>query len=334
MKVKASVIIFALIAVITVTVLCTCIAGKTSEISFSGMGTVISLKLTSSEKENEKCIKELSDMFSEIENSISANDEKSVLYNVNKSTNETDDKYIVEIAEICKDVYEKSNGAFDFTAGKLVSLWGIGFENAKVPDSGAIAEAVTQRGIEKVNVFGEKVTKSKDIELDFGGAGKGFACDKAKEYLENTKVKKAVVSVGGSLLFYGKKQGGWTVAVKDPNFDGGYALTFSLKDGFVSTSGSYERYFTDENGKTYHHIFDTQTGYPVENDLISVTVVADNGAVSDALSTACFVLDEEKSKSLLEQYNAEAIFIRKDRTVNVLGNIKVNCAEGYKTVEQ
>ena len=97
--------------------------------------------------------------------------------------------------------------------------------------------------------------------------------------------------------------------------------TLSLKGGFLSTSGSYEKTFSQE-GKTYHHLLDPKTGMPVENGLVSVTIVSDSGALSDILSTACFVLGEEKGMELLEQYDAEGIFIRDARTVRVTSGLK------------
>ena len=94
-----------------------------------------------------------------------------------------------------------------------------------------------------------------------------------------------------------------------------------LKDKFISTSGDYEKYF-EQDGKRYHHIIDPSTGYPSEGDLTSVTVISDSGLESDALSTACFVLGYKKSLGLLNQYNAEAVFIFKDKTVAVTDGIK------------
>ena len=95
----------------------------------------------------------------------------------------------------------------------------------------------------------------------------------------------------------------------------------SLKSGFISTSGVYEKPFT-EDGVTYHHLLDPATGYPVDNGLVSVTVVCGNGAVSDALSTACFVLGTEKGIALLEQYGAEGIFIDENNRVTVTEGLK------------
>ena len=93
-----------------------------------------------------------------------------------------------------------------------------------------------------------------------------------------------------------------------------------MDEGFVSTSGDYERYF-EKDGRRYHHILDATTGYPAETDIISVTVVCDSGIVSDALSTACFILGEENSLDLLSEYNASAVFVDKDMNISTVGEI-------------
>ena len=139
-----------------------------------------------------------------------------------------------------------------------------------------------------------------------------------KDILKSGNIKNAVVSVGGSVLVYGKSA---TVGITDPYDTSSYMAVLKLKDKFISTSGDYEKYF-EQDGKRYHHIIDPSTGYPSEGDLTSVTVISDSGLESDALSTACFVLGYKKSLGLLNQYNAEAVFIFKDKTVAVTDGIK------------
>ena len=105
----------------------------------------------------------------------------------------------------------------------------------------------------------------------------------------------------------------------------------SLSGGFLSTSGSYEKQFT-ENGVTYHHILDPDTGYPAESGLLSVTVWSSSGALSDALSTACFVLGMEDSLPVLEQFDSGAVFITQDHQIYVTENLESAfslTAEGY-----
>ena len=157
--------------------------------------------------------------------------------------------------------------------------------------------------------------------LDLGSVGKGIACDEVRGVLENSKIKRAVVSVGGSILLYGEGEK-FTIGIRDP-FSESSTESFAvltLPATCVSTSGSYERYF-DRDGVRYHHILDPKTGYPAESGLVSVTVVCSDGFMSDALSTACFVLGYEKSLPLLEKYGAQAVFVFNDRSVRVTGSL-------------
>ena len=159
--------------------------------------------------------------------------------------------------------------------------------------------------------------------LDLGSVGKGAACDSAAAVLKDNGAS-GVVAVGGSLACVGEKPGGgdWNINVRDP-FGGAnvYFAALTVGETYISTSGSYEKQFT-ENGKTYHHILDLTTGYPAETQLVSVTIVAQTGLQSDALSTLCFLLGEEDSREVLELYNAQAVFVYADRTVSATASLR------------
>lgn len=217
------------------------------------------------------------------------------------------------------EVSRQSGGAFDCTLGALTKLWDIGGENARVPAPEEITATLPKAGYQKLTLSNASAMLAKGQSLDLGAIGKGIACDEAKTRLEQTKLSGAVLSVGGSILLWGERPGGgdWKVGIRDPRGEAADQLgTFSLAGGFVSTSGDYERTLT-ANGKTYHHILDPKTGYPADAGLISVTVAAPSGLLSDALSTACFVLGYEKSLSLLGAFGAEAVFVTDEKGVRV-----------------
>lgn len=316
----------AIISVLLCIAVCVFFFGKREySATYTGMGTVINVKITSVNAE--KVNKELSKLFTSLEEALDANSSSSSLSGFNE-TSETDDAVIYDIVRLCLPLYYDTDGAFDFSVGALTKLWGIGFGGEAVPSQSEIDSALKHKGAESLLCENGKVKKPESIKLDFGGAAKGYACDRAADILEKENVKSAVISVGGSLLFWGRNglKGSWTVAVRDPYNNGKYAGTFNLDSGFVSTSGSYERFF-DFDGKRYHHILDPSTGYPAVSDLVSVTVIAQSGTVSDVLSTACFILGEEKSKSLLEKYSAKAVFIYSDKSVS--GSVDFMCDGDY-----
>lgn len=221
-------------------------------------------------------------------------------------------------------VTEKSGGAFHCTIGALTKLWDIGGENARVPSAKEIAIVLQALGDQTLALQDGQVTLATGQALDLGAIGKGIACDEAKKLLGQTNLSGAVISAGGSVLLWGERPGGedWRIGVRDPRGEAADQLgTFSLAEGFVSTSGDYERTLT-AGGKTYHHILDPKTGYPADAGLISVTVTAPSGLLSDALSTACFVLGYEKSLPLLQSFGAQAIFVTKEKGVRVTGGLR------------
>lgn len=237
--------------------------------------------------------------------------------------------YITELLEVGK----MSGGKFDIALGAVSDLWSFN-DSPRVPSTDELTEALSRSGSDKLSLSGNTLTRADGCIIDLGSAGKGIALDKVKSYLSDKKISSAVVSVGGSVLLYGK--GSFNVGVRDPWGEAGRSvMTVKLGMGCVSTSGSYERYF-EQGGKRYHHILDPDTGLPVENGLVSVTVISDSGLLSDALSTACFVLGAEGGAKLAAKYGCEAIFITEDKKVICTDGIKPNVsvlADGYTVVE-
>ena len=165
---------------------------------------------------------------------------------------------------------------------------------------------------------------AKELEaVDLGAAGKGAACDAALQAYRDAGVDNAVIAVGGSIGVMGRRltQENWRISVRDPDKSVDGMGVLELSEGFVSTSGVYEKYF-EQDGILYHHLLDPSTGYPVENNLLSVSVVAQTGVLSDLLSTACFVLGLDNSLSVLEHYDAQAIFITRDKEVYITEGLK------------
>lgn len=236
--------------------------------------------------------------------------------NANAGTFCEADSLVVSLAGRCAELSEKSEGAFSPLLGGVSDLWGFGTQNASIPDNEDLSIALTAAKDGTIETNSNSVKIPNGTLLDFGAVGKGVACDEARKVLEESDVERAVISVGGSVLLYGEGQS-FSVGVRNPLGSSNDCIgTLNLSETCVSTSGSYERNFT-QDGKTYHHILDPKTGYPVENNLLSVTVVSDDGFLSDALSTACFVLGYEKSVSLLESYGAKALFVFKDKNIRI-----------------
>lgn len=218
------------------------------------------------------------------------------------------------------DIAEATGGAFDPTIGPLVKLWGIGSDNSQVPSQEAIHKAMALVGYRLVEIdpqLGTVYLPKQGMALDLGGIAKGYAADQLVVMAQEAGVERAIIDLGGNIYAYGTKADGstWRVGVKDPASPAGTpALALAVKNRSVVTSGMYERFFEQE-GIRYHHILNPATGFPVWNDIQSVTIVSESSLLADALSTSVFVLGREKGLQLLESQDAEGVIIGEDNLV-------------------
>lgn len=222
--------------------------------------------------------------------------------------NTLEGEYITECAVLSSRLSEQTGGFIDVTCGALTELWGISTDSPAVPSQEEIDNALgTLHGS-----FDSLSELPDGTRLDLGASAKGYACGKAAEYLEGTDISCAVVSLGSSTLLYGEKPDGtsFKAAVKNPSDPSGYLGMIVTSAAYVSTSGGYERFF-EQDGVKYEHILSTETGRPVETDLISVTVIfpygAENGGIlSDMLATAVYAGGTE---GLAEYMDSEEYYI-------------------------
>lgn len=292
-----------------------------SEKSTVAMGTVLTQKIYSSE--GAQCVSDIINVVNSLENIISWRKEDSHIAQLNKNGS-IENAALASVFKECIRISQASEGAFDITVGELSRLWSIGEQGERVPGKKEIERVLKNIGYENIKIEGNKITLTSDCLIDLGAVGKGLACDMVKSYLLSCDdIDGAVVSVGGSNVVFGRynKAGDkWKIAVRHPRSENEFLGIISLDEGFVSTSGDYEKYII-EDGVRYHHISDANTGYPAQSGLISVTVVCDSGLLSDALSTACFVLGREKGGALIEKYGAAGIFVDEQLNISTVGDI-------------
>lgn len=321
-----------LTAVLAVIIIASCVyalfftTAEDSKTDFA-MGSVITVKAygrhTSEGAEN--AVTAVKNLDSLISKTIGTSDICKINADSSAEVNEKTVSVINDTLSVCRD----SAGSLDITIGNLSEMWDIGGENQRVPSEEEIQNGLSFVGYENVKISGYTVSVPSGVHLDLGASGKGAGADEAISALKNTKgVTGAVVSVGGTVGVFGKNPNSdhWSVGIRKPEQDNtGYIAVVKLyKDSFVSTSGSYEKFF-ELDGKTYHHILSPFTGYPAQSGLKSVTVITyGSGAYADCLSTACFVLGYEKSLALLEKYSADAFFIFDDSSIKMTDGIKEN----------
>ena len=238
---------------------------------------------------------------------LSRTAEGSELYALNTSNGETvecgADDILPALIETALTISDATDGAFDPTLAPVLDAWGFTKDERRVPFADELKELLSHTGCGKValekTADGWTVTLLDGAQLDLGGIAKGYAADLLRAQLEKEGVTSATLDLGGDVFVMGRKTDGsdWRIAVKDPADTESYLGVVSAADKFIVTSGVYERYF-EENGVRYHHILDPKTGCPAESGLVSVTVLCENGAWADALSTACFVLGPDGALAL------------------------------------
>lgn len=214
-----------------------------------------------------------------------------------------------------------TNGKVDPTIGIVSELWDFHDSAAQRPPKDAdIKAALSHVNYENVFVSGNTVTLlDPQARLDLGFIAKGYIADKMKEYLLSEGVTSALINLGGNVLTIGAKPDGsaFTIGIQKPFADAGTpADTVSVRDTSVVSSGVYERFFEYE-GRLYHHILDTSTGYPVENDLLAVSILSASSTDGDALSTACMALGYDAARNLIDSLEGvDAIFITSDGEIH------------------
>lgn len=253
----------------------------------------------------------------ELEATLSKTVEGSDVWRINHSDGEpvSVSGHTLRILEEAIAVSDITKGGFDVTIAPVVALWNFTGGMEALPDPDEIAKALTLVDYRTIVIEGATVALPPGAEIDLGGIAKGYIADAIAGLAKARGVTSGMINLGGNVLVIGTKPDDtpWRVGVADPrNPRSLYVARFFATDTSVVTSGVYERGFELE-GRWYHHIIDTGTGYPVDNELMSVTIIHPVSMVADALSTACFILGLEDAMALIESMpEAQAVFITRD----------------------
>ena len=298
---------------------------------FFFLNSILTLDIYDTGLDNAKINQEVEDRVRELENKMSTKIATSEVSKINDNAGidkvkVSDDTFTV-IKEALK--YGKiSKGKFDITVGNLVDLWGIGTENEKVPSKEEIQKALATVDYNKVEIDDNNKTvflKDKGMKIDLGAIAKGYVADDIVKILEKDGVKSAIINLGGNVYVYGNKGGkNFKIGIRnplspDPN---DYLGIYQSQNESVVTSGVYERFF-EKDGKRYHHILSTSDGYPIDNNLISTSIITKSSMDADALSTTTFALGLEEGLKLIENTkNTEAMFITADKKIYMTSGLK------------
>ncbi|MDE6607467.1 MAG: FAD:protein FMN transferase [Lachnospiraceae bacterium] len=293
--------------------------------------TVISITIYDSSKEDvlARCL----ELAGEYENLLSVTREGSDIWKINHADGEavTVSEETVSLLERALYYAELTDGRIDPSIAPLSSLWDFSSKNSgthTVPSDEEIQEKLLHVDYHNIKIEGTSITLlDPNASIDLGFIAKGYIADKIKEYLIEEGIESAIISLGGNVLTVGNKpdQSPYIIGIQRPFGETGETMnSVSVSDLSVVSSGIYERYF-ESDGIFYHHILDTGTGYPVENELVGVTILSSSSLEGDALSTTCFLLGIEDGMQLISSLpDTEALFITKDGELVYTDGFRLN----------
>ena len=327
MKQKLLALLLALTAVLTAAG-CTGKPEKTNE-SFMAMDTFMQLDVYG----DSHAAKQIRDRITALDKLLSATEKDSDIFRLNRDGAATADEATADVLEQSLRLCKSTGGALDVTVFPIVEAWGFISKDYRIPSKEQLKTLLALTDYRAVRLNGNEVTLPKGAKVDLGAVAKGYAADEAVKILDGSDSKSAILNLGGTVVAYGSKNGApWKVGVADPTDSADYMGYLSLKDKIVATSGSYERYFTAADGTVYSHILDPSTGCPVNNGIVSVTVISDSGVRCDGLSTALFVMGKEKAADYYHAHrDFDFVILTDDGKAYVTGGIAENftVADGH-----
>ena len=302
----------------------------TSQSSFQ-IGTYITLSIYADHEVPNEVFDDLFGLIDRYEYMISKNIETSEVSAVNENAGKGPVKVSDAIAEMVllgSEYSKDSNGLFDLSIGSLVDLWGIGTKEAHVPEMAEIESSMATVNYTKIKLDEENKTvflEEEGMVLDLGAIAKGYIADRVKDMILEKGYTSAIVNLGGNVLTVGNKPNSdsWAIGVRDPRSDATTEMgILYLEDNSIVSSGVYERYFV-EGDIRFHHIINPKTGYPEQNDMMSISIVSNSSVEGDALSTSVFLMGLEKGLSYIEsREDVEAVFIMQDLSVYISSGLK------------
>ena len=255
-----------------------------------------------------------------IDASLSPFNHNSTISAFNRSSSVKADELLLHVFNMAQKVAENTGGAFDITVAPLVNAWGFGFKGGVIPTNETIDSIRQFVGFEKVKLQNGYLKKTDPrLMLDCSAIAKGYGSDLVAAYLQSKGVENFMVEIGGEIVTKGisEKRVPWRMGVTKPTDDSlntneEIQTILNVTDIAMATSGNYRNFYY-KNGKKYAHTIDPHTGYPVQHNILSSTVLADECALADAYATAFMVLGLERSKTILKEHpELMAYFIYSD----------------------
>lgn len=320
--------------IIGLAVLASC--GKQPEkVVLQGLAQGSYYAVTYYDEQNRNFQREIDSIFHAVDMSVNLWVDSSIISKVNRNEEVTLNSIFIDNFNIAQKAALLSDGYFDPTISPIVAAWGFSYKSGdsltpQLIDS--LRQLVDYRNIRIEN--GKVVKENPAMTLDFNAIAQGYTSDLIARFLESRGVKIFLVDTGGEIMARGEKPDGkpWIVGIEKPaeNMDSERIVQtrIALRDKGLVTSGSTRKY-VERNGKRYSHCINPKTGYPVEHQLLSVTVMAENSVWADALASICMVMGMELSLPLIQGMDGvEAYYI----FVNDKNELETFATEGFRVL--
>ena len=303
--------------------LCACGETRMSQRQVFAMDTVMTL--TAYGKNAERALNQAASVIQSMNDMLDPDLETSTTYAINHAQggNVSISGQVAKMLSTAYTVYKQSGGALDLSIYPVIQRWGFDNGHYYVPTDEELWVDLSRKAYDQMVLTSFPSSGSFAVsfpagtEISFGAVAKGCAADNAVAAMRNVGVTSGIVSLGGNVQTLGLKPDGssWNIAVQDPNNTASFLGVVAVGETAVVTSGTYQRFFM-QNGKKYHHLINPETGRPINNTLLSATIICEDGTLADCLSTAMFILGESKALNYWRTYGGfDMILVNKDNQV-------------------
>ena len=273
--------------------------------SGTAFGTIYNITYQSDEDLGLLIEKELA----KVDSSLSIFNPSSTISKINQNEDVDADELFLHVFKLSQEVSKETGGAFDTTVAPLVNIWGFGFKSGEQPSEESIDSLMQLIGYDKIRLEGKRIMKDDSrIMIDFSAVAKGYGSDRIANLLSSKGVENFMVEIGGEIVAVGvnPKKEPWKIGVTKPTDDSlstnqELQTILNISNKAMATSGNYRNFYY-KDGKKYAHTIDPKTGYPVQHNILSATVITDNCATADAYATAFMVLGLDGSKEILNRH--------------------------------
>lgn len=253
--------------------------------------------------------KEIEAELNKVDGSLSPFNKSSIISRINRNEDVKVNGMFQEVFQLAENISKETQGAFDITVAPLVNAWGFGFKKGITPDKEVIDSLRQLVGYQKVALVDGKIKKQNpNTMLDCSAIAKGYGTDIVARFLKSKGIENFMVEIGGEVVTHGnsEKRVPWRIGVNKPTDDSLNTSTelqtvLNVTDKAMATSGNYRNFYY-KNGKKYAHTIDPKTGYPVQHNILSATVIANNCATADAYATSFMVLGLEGAQQILSKH--------------------------------